>query len=251
MKKFKGLIFFLIGIMIISILNFDNVEEVFELNSSKNNIETKTINKSNKYIEASMKIPVLVIQNKEIENIINKKIEKDIMDFYNNSYKEAESYFDDFPDAEMQFVVNSEFEVKKNNEQVISLLVKYYKYSGGAHGNYEYVPYNIDLACGKIFQLKDMFKVNSNYKQIINEEITKQIKELNIKNQLPEDSDQLYLFKEIKDNQKFYLAENRIVVFFDLYEIAPYVAGIPEFSISRDILEDIIEDAYKNKIFNN
>lgn len=250
MKKFSGLIVFLVGIMIISVFNFHKVEEVFELNSSKD-IQTKVINKSNKYIKGNLKIPVLVVENKEIENKINKKIEEDIMNFYNNSFEEAESYFDDFPESEMQFVVSSEYEIKKNNKQIISLLVKYYKYNGGAHGSYEYVPYNIDVISGDIFKLHDIFKQNTNYKQIINEEIKKQVKELNIKNQLPEDSSQLYTFRGIKENQKFYLIDNKLVIFFDLYEIAPYVAGIPEFSIGEEILKDMIDESYKNKIFSN
>lgn len=250
MKKFSGLIVFLVGIMIISVFNFHKVEEVFELNLSKD-IQTKVINKSNKYIKANLKIPVLVVENKEIENKINKKIEEDIMNFYDNSFKESESYFDDFPESEMQFVVSSEYEIKKNNKQIISLLVKYYKYSGGAHGIYEYVPYNIDVTSGDIFKLQDIFKQNTNYKQMIDKEIKKQVKELNIKNQLPEDSDQLYTFQEIKENQKFYLIDNKLVVFFDLYEIAPYVAGIPEFSIGEEILKDMIDESYKDKIFSN
>lgn len=250
MKKFSGLIVFLIGIMIISVFNFHKVEEVFELNLSKD-IQTKVINKSNKYIKANLKIPVLVVENKKIENKINKKIEEDIMNFYDNSFKESESYFDDFPESEMQFVVSSEYEIKKNNKQIISLLVKYYKYSGGAHGIYEYVPYNIDVTSGDIFKLQDIFKQNTNYKQMIDKEIKKQVKELNIKNQLPEDSDQLYTFQGIKENQKFYLIDNKLVVFFDLYEIAPYVAGIPEFSIGEEILKDMIDESYKDKIFSN
>lgn len=250
MKKFSGLIVFLVGIMIISVFNFHKVEEVFELNLSKD-IQTKVINKSNKYIKANLKIPVLVVENKEIENKINKKIEEDIMNFYDNSFKESESYFDDFPESEMQFVVSSEYEIKKNNKQIISLLVKYYKYSGGAHGIYEYIPYNIDVTSGDIFKLQDIFKQNTNYKQMIDKEIKKQVKELNIKNQLPEDSDQLYTFQGIKENQKFYLIDNKLVVFFDLYEIAPYVAGIPEFSIGEEILKDMIDESYKDKIFSN
>ena len=36
------------------------------------------------------------------------------MSFYNNSYKEAQSFFDDFPEAENKFIVSSDYEVKKS-----------------------------------------------------------------------------------------------------------------------------------------
>mgnify|MGYP000724299489 FL=1 len=61
-----------------------------------------------------MKIPQLTMGNKSIENNLNKKFETDIMSFYNNSYKEAQSFFDDFPEAENKFIVSSDYEVKKS-----------------------------------------------------------------------------------------------------------------------------------------
>ena len=133
------------------------------------------------------------------------------MNFYNTSVKEAESYFDDFPDAENKFVISSDYEIKKSNNKVLSMLIKYYKYSGGAHGTYEYIPYNVDLTSGGIFTLKDLFNENSNYKVVIE--------------------------------------NDAIVIFFDLYDIAPYVAGIPEFPINKEIISNLLNNQYKEIIF--
>ena len=166
---------------------------------------TKLINKDNKYIKADLKIPQLTMGNKSIENNLNKKFETDIMSFYNNSYKEAQSFFDDFPEAENKFIVSSDYEVKKSNDDILSILIKYYKYSGGAHGIYEYVPYNIDLTSGNTFVLNDIFTQNSNYEQVINDEIKSQIKTLNKEQGLPEDSTQLYAFNKIKNNPSIQL----------------------------------------------
>lgn len=248
MKKFTAIIILIIGILAVSISNFSEVKKAFELKIKDMNVETKLINKDNKFIEASLKIPVLTISNKEIQKAVNKKIESDIMKFYNDSFKEAENYFDDFPEMENKFVANSDFEIKKNTENILSILIKYYKYSGGAHGYYEYIPYNIDLASGKVFILKDIFKEGSNYEQAINDEIKKQIGALNLKNNLPEESTQLYTFKGINETQKFYLKDDKIVVFFNLYDIAPYAAGIPEFSIDKSIIQNLLNEKYKQVI---
>lgn len=245
MKKMLTLTILIAGILIASILNFNNIKETFYLNTKNLSVDSKQINKDNKYIKAELKIPKLVISNKKIENILNKKFESDIMNFYNLSVKEAETYFDDFPEVENKFVVSSDYDVKKNNNKVLSMLIKYYKYSGGAHGIYEYVPYNIDLSSGEIFILKDIFNENSNYKQILEDEIKRQIIELNKEQNLPYNSTQLYDFNNIKDNQKFYIKDDNIVLFFDLYEIAPYVAGIPEFTIDKGIINDLLRDKYK------
>ena len=91
--------------------------------------------------------------------------------------KEAQSFLEDFELDESNFVADASFEVKKNTPNAISILVKYYKYSGGAHGYYEYVPYNIDLRSGNNLSLKELFKTEVDYKIIIDKEIEKQIKE--------------------------------------------------------------------------
>ena len=251
MKKSKAIIILIIGILIISMCNFDEVKEAFELNIITTTIQSKLINKDNKYIKADLKIPQLTMGNKSIENNLNKKFETDIMSVYNNSYKEAQSFFDDFPEAENKFIVSSDYEVKKSNDKIFSILIKYYKYSGGAHGIYEYIPYNIDLASGNVFVLKDIFDENSNYQQVINSEIKNQIKQLNKEQNLPEDSTQIYAFNKIKDNQKFYIKDDSIIIFFDLYDIAPYVAGIPEFTIKREVIENLLNSKYKEIIFYN
>ncbi len=249
MKKLTVIIILIMGIVTVSICNFDEVKEVFELNIRNTSVESKVINKDNKYIKADLKIPKLIITNKDIENTLNKKFESDIINFYNNSYKEAQTYLDDFPNAENKFVISSDYEVKKSNDKILSMLIKYYKYSGGAHGSYYYVPYNVDLTSGTVFILKDIFNEDSNYQQVISDEIKKQIKQLNKEQNLPEDSTQLYAFNKIGESQKFYVQDDSIVIFFDLYDIAPYVAGIPEFSINKEVLNNLLNEKYKEIIF--
>ena len=46
------------------------------------------------------------------------------------------------------------------------------------------------------------------------------------------------------DNQKFYLDDSKIVIYFDLYEIAPYAAGIPEFPIIVENIKPQIKEDY-------
>ena len=108
-------------------------------------VNSESIKKDNKYLKSSLEIPVINSDNIEVNNKVNKKIKEDIMNFYEESLKEAQSFLDDFELDESNFVADASFEVKKNTNNVISILIKYYKYSGGAHGYYEYVSYNINL----------------------------------------------------------------------------------------------------------
>ena len=83
------------------------------------------------------------------------------------------------------------------------------------------------------------------YDNIINEEIRNQIEEL-IK--LDEQNKGVYEFKSIEDKQKFYIQDDNIVVYFDLYDIAPYAAGVPEFPITSKNIENQIELEYMTLI---
>ena len=178
----------------------------------------------------------LIIDNNRNE------ITNSIMKFFNDSQKQAKEYNDALPEVENKFVANVDFDVKKNSDNILSILIKYYKYAGGAHGYYENVAYNIDIRNGNFLTIDNLFKEGSDYKNIINEEIRNQIEEL-IK--LDEQNKGVYEFKSIEDKQKFYIQDDNIVVYFDLYDIAPYAAGIPEFIINVNKIDHILKPEYK------
>ncbi|WP_337445661.1 RsiV family protein [Ornithinibacillus scapharcae] len=49
-------------------------------------------------------------------------------------------------------------------------------------------------------------------------------------------------FTEISPNQDFYIADKSLVIYFQLYEITPYVYGFPMFPISVYQIQDIIRE---------
>ncbi|WP_052356875.1 DUF3298 domain-containing protein [[Clostridium] dakarense] len=222
---------------------FKNKIKIIETDDIVANVDTQTITKNNKYINSVINIPIIMTSNKDIDYSINEKIRNDIMKFYDLSQKEAEDYFKGIPDEQNKFVANADFEVKKNSDDMLSIMVKYYKYSGGAHGYSEDITYNIDIKNGKILMLSDLFKEKSNYKKVIDNEIRKQIEDLAKKD--PETKG-VYQFEGIKDNQKFYIQDDNLVIYFDLYEIAPYAAGMPEYPININIINHILKDEYIN-----
>ena len=221
---------------------FKNKIKKIQTSSIIANIDTQTITKNNKYINSIINIPIIMIDNKDISKNINDEITNSIMKFFNDSQKQAKEYNDALPEVENKFVANVDFDVKKNSDNILSILIKYYKYAGGAHGYYENVAYNIDIRNGNIITIDNLFKEGSDYKNIINEEIRNQIEEL-IK--LDEQNKGVYEFKSIEDKQKFYIQDDNIVVYFDLYDIAPYAAGIPEFIINVNKIDHILKPEYK------
>jgi len=126
------------------------------------------------------------------------------------------------------------YELKNNDKGVLSIVLINYSFAGGAHGNTIAKALNFDIETGHVYTLPELFKPNSNYVKKISDIIKVQIKARDI----PTLGD----FTEINPNQDFYIADRSLVIFFQLYEIAPYYVGIPYFPISIYELEDVINE---------
>lgn len=221
---------------------FKNKVKMVQTSNILANIDTQTITKNTKYINSVINIPIVITENKETSKNINDEITNNIMKFFNESESQAKEYYKDLPEIENKFVANVDFDIKKNSDNTLSILVMYYKYAGGAHGYSENVSYNVDMRTGKFILINDLFKNEVDYKSVINEEIRKQIEDL-IK--LDAQNNGIYEFKTIKENQKFYIQDDNLVIYFDLYDIAPYAAGIPEFIININKIDHILKPEYK------
>ncbi len=203
-------------------------------------IDLQTITNDKKYINSIVNIPIIITRNKDIEKGINNIIKNDIMSAYNEVLQSAKLYFKNNTEVyENPYIYNVDFKVKKNSNNILSILVNYYKYSGGAHGVYENESYNIFMENGKNLKLKDLFDKNVDYKKVINDIIFNQIKE---------NKEEIYTFKDISDSQKFFIEDDKLVIYYDLYEIGPFVSGIPKFKIDISEISHILNSDYV-KIF--
>lgn len=125
------------------------------------------------------------------------------------------------------------YEIKNNQRNVFSLSLSNYAYfHQAAHGMTYMKSLTFDLVEGKRCHLADLFQPRSDYVERISAIIREQIKQRNIQT--------LHDFTLIRPDQDFYLADKTIVVYFQLYEITPYVYGFPMFPISVYDLSDIV-----------
>ncbi|MGL5766371.1 MAG: RsiV family protein, partial [Sarcina sp.] len=104
----------------------------------------------------------------------------------------------------------------------------------GAHGMPSILTYNYNTQTGEKLMIGDLFKDGFDYKTFLNNEIKKDINK----------NKDLYFsgndgFKEIKEDQDFYISTDGITIVFQVYEIAPYAAGIIYFNIP---IENIAKD---------
>ncbi|WP_010283083.1 DUF3298 and DUF4163 domain-containing protein [Bacillus timonensis] len=127
------------------------------------------------------------------------------------------------------------YEIKNNQRQVLSLTQTNYTYhEKAAHGMTYIRSLTFDLKRGTRCDLKDLFKPDSDYVNRLSTIIQEQIKERNI--ELISD------FTTISPNQEFYIADKTLVIYFQLYDLTPYVFGFPMFSISVYDIQDIIDE---------
>ena len=189
-------------------------------------------NEKESYYEINLSIPLIEnLDNSNKKNDINNKILLDTqrrVDAFKNISNE---YYKNMPIPTMPFQFFSKYNI--TNESVISsFYIDYYQFTGGAHGITERIAYNINEINGEEVKLEDLFAKEYNYKSVIDKEIKRQI----LMN--PEG---FFTGKDgflgIKENQNFYIKDNKIVIYFDLYEIAPYAMGIPEFTIENRVFE--------------
>ena len=181
----------------------------------------KIIREKTNFINIDVVIPQIVglgDENKE------KDINNEILNWTNLWIKDTKDTSEDIKPT-IPYELMARY-VLTNNQDILSFYIDYYQFSGGAHGITTRNTYNIDINSGNKLMLKDLFKEGYDYKSYINNEIRKQI------SIHPE----YYFtgkegFNGIKENQDFYIRDNKIVIHFPYYEIAPYVTGMPEFEI--------------------
>lgn len=164
------------------------------------------------------------IKDKEVQRKINNIILTAVNELINE-----QGYY-----TNPQTSITGTYEIKLNERNLLSVSIINYAYSGGAHGLTIVKSLNIDTQTGQVYELEDLFKAGSNYVEKLSDIISVQIQQ--------RDMTLLGEFKGIKPDQDFYLTDKALVIYFQLYEITPYVAGFPAFPISVYDIEDIIDE---------
>lgn len=123
------------------------------------------------------------------------------------------------------------FTITYNRACAISLYFDNYQYTGGAHGITTRTSDTWNLNRGTRMRLSDFFPEGDDYEAYVLMRIDEQIA---AKIEAGEDiffEDPMKLAREYFDEQSFYLTTDGIVIYYQLYTIAPYVSGIVEFLI--------------------
>jgi len=207
----------IIGIIIILIVVFI---AIFAINLNKTN--EGTVEQPNIQTEEPNQNNMLNVTEEELIEMVNTKVKAE--------YKE----YDD---------LNISFDVITNNENWFTLRMSMYEVENSSEASYKF--YHIDKAKGELVNISDLF-ANQEYKSVISQEIKKQMKQKmkenkNLEFWLAEEGTDSFGFREIVENQNFYIADNgNIVIVFNKYEVAPGYMGTQEFEIEKEMYKDYL-----------
>ncbi|VBB05327.1 Hypothetical protein LUCI_0534 [Lucifera butyrica] len=148
---------------------------------------------------------------------------------------EARSYAVKYVQPDYSGQVN--YTITLNENHILSLTLEEFFYAQRAAHPMTYLRgFTMSGQTGQIYKLDDLFKPDSHYRDRLNEIITRQI-----------EAKKIFLlrqYKGIASNQEFYLTRSELVIFYQLYEYAPYVYGILKFSIPYQDLQGLFREPF-------
>ena len=208
-------------------------------------LEIKTLNYNNSTADSSVFVNIEYPQivgskNNSVEPKVNKLLEEEFKQsiaWYDEIISDTSNYEE--MNYDMQYSFETGFQVEFNSEKFVSIVLNHYQFTGGAHGNYFALGYNIRMSDGKNLTLKDIIKSDSF--DILTDECEQAILETFQSSTLMEAG----LFEDeilIEDDQDFYITPTALVLQFDPYEVGPYAMGEIIAEIPFKKIKDILKD---------
>ena len=212
--------------------------EVPELTAAKEELPEETVVTKGVAGEALIEEDV-VEQKKEILQKTMEEINAEIQTITESFVEEFKTNLEN-EEGYQDLVVESEV-INSTSEYFTLKLICYMAKASGAEWNYYYT---IDLNTGKRILLEDIFAEGADYVTPISENIKIQMEE-----QMAADENIIYWlhdemeefnFKQIAENQSFYINEKgEVVISFNEGDVAPMYMGVVEFVIPQDVIGNI------------
>lgn len=179
--------------------------------------------------------------NKEYESELNMLIRDNIKNEINEFDVLAQESAKEIP-AGVKSDMHISCSVKRNTKSALSFVTERYIYTGGAHGTTTWYPYTVaplsedphDL------ELSELFVENTDYLEVINRIITDTV--LSDKEKYNELWAEPKLTKEAEN--RFYLTDTELVIYFPPYELSYYAKGFIEFPIRLSEISGIVRPEF-------
>lgn len=198
-------------------------------------IKDKSEEQTNQYFTINLIYPEIELPNNEAaQTNINNSI-KEYIDKVKAASEDIQKIVDKNKDSiTHQYYCNTDYIVTYNENNLLSIIIVYNDYTGGAHGTEIDEPFNFDLTTGKRITIKNLFKDDKQDEAIslINK---------NISTGFENSANVIFKFESIDEDVKFYLADTYLKIYFDTYKYTPYSEGIPTFKMPYTIFSDSLK----------
>ena len=136
---------------------------------------------------------------------------------------------------QLGIAVFADYRVEYNRNGIFSIRMFLYDMYGDSDACIDCIPLTFNSETGERYRISDLFdSENQNWRGRIPDIITSQAEDF-----------QMVLLSDImpiSDDRPFYITDEAVVIMYDLYEIATYSAGEPEFEISVDDIAECLDD---------
>jgi len=191
--------------------------------------------------------------NQEIATLISDKIDS----FKKQSMDSWKARLDTMPadkpvpqNPEEPFEFIASWEAPQLNNKYLSLVIKIYYFSGGAHGNEEICAFNYDMLQKKKIGIEDFFdspqQALKKISQISAQDITSQLQSRgwktddSLKEMLSQGTAPVF-----ENFSNFNFDTHNLIIYFQRYQVAPGAAGSLTVTIPRQTLEqDALQSGY-------
>jgi len=195
-------------------------------------IESDITKESLDYLEINLDIPV--VSGFEAAAEINSTINERIAEARVEVEDAAEIMKNE--GSQMKAGLGSSFLYSKSGP-ILSIWIMMDNYTGGAHGLYWLETYTFNTKTNEIYDFSDLFNEGSDYITVINNKLISEI------NKTPENYFPTAAETIVSRNGdlSYFINGDKIVVFFSLYDIAPYAAGIRYFEFDADEINYLLK----------
>ena len=160
-------------------------------------------------------------------------------EFFKSYFTATEGIEDISSSASLNWEKNLSMDIRHNENNIVSIKFEKYAYTGGAHG-ISMTEYAVcDLVKNKKLTLNDIFKENA--KVEIDNILDTKLRKLNGLN--PEESlrDAGFFVDRVEWSDNFFINNQGIGFFYNVYEIAPYSSGTTELFIPFSELRGLLK----------
>ena len=200
--------------------------------STSFSVKDQVTQESTKNLELNLVVPVL--SGFDAAGKINEQISESVGSA-KTEVKDAASFMEK-DQSQMKAGLEVSYLYWKSGN-LVSLWIMMGNYTGGAHGLYWVEPYTFNTSANEIYRFSDLFREGDASADLVTEKILKKISE----------NPELYFesaaetVKNYKNNYDYYINGDKLVVFFPLYDIAPYAGGLQFFDFSAEELKNLLK----------